>query len=120
MSNTLNGLIRKPHYEEVLNAAIRNENSQHGLLAVGMQRFATEAINNPLFQRVRATMEEELEAEQKQVLEQKSFENNLTRIAVEARVSKDDLSWLVQNLQPPPGPPPPPSSASAATEARID
>ena len=50
------GLVRKPHYEEVLNAAIKDEKSQHGIISVPMQRFATNAINNPLFQRVQATL----------------------------------------------------------------
>ena len=119
--DTLNGLKRKPAYEEVLNLAVKDANSQHNLLSVGMQRFATEAINNPLFQRVKATMEQDMETEQKAILDQKTFETNLTRLSVEARVSKDDLSWLVQNLQQPPPPPPPPSNnASAANEARID
>ena len=121
---TLNGLIRKPAYEEVLNLAVKDANSQHNLLSVGMQRFATEAINNPLFQRVKATMEQDMETEQKAILDQKTFETNLTRLSVEARVSKDDLSWLVQNLQQPPPsanpPPPPTNNASAANEARID
>ena len=62
-----------------------------------------------------------METEQKAILDQKTFETNLTRLSVEARVSKDDLSWLVQNLQQPPPPPPPPTNnASAANEARID
>ena len=101
------GLVRKSHYEEVLNAAVKDTHSQHGILSVPMQRFATQAINSPLFQRVQATLEQDLASEQKQVLEQRGFENNLTRLSVEARVPKEDLQWLVQNLQPPPPPPPP-------------
>jgi len=59
------GLTRKPHYEEVLNAAIKDEKSQHGILSVPMQKFATNAINNPLFQRVQATLTENLDNQQK-------------------------------------------------------
>ena len=44
------GLVRRPHYEEVLAAAIKDKESKHGILSVPMQRFATEAINNLLFQ----------------------------------------------------------------------
>ncbi len=84
---SVQGLVRKPHYEEVLNAAIKDESSQHGLLSVPMQRFATKAINNPLFQRVQATLSEKLETEQKQVLEQRGFEQNIQRLSVEAKVS---------------------------------
>ena len=69
---------------------------------------ATNAINNPLFQRIQQTMTEELDTQQKAVLEQRGFENNLTRLSVEARVSHEDHKWLVENLQQPPPPPPAP------------
>jgi hypothetical protein len=49
---SVSGLKRKPYYEEVLNAAIKSEHSQHGILSVGLQNFATRSINNPLFQRI--------------------------------------------------------------------
>ena len=93
------GLVRKPHYEEVLNLAIKDANSQHGILSVPMQRFATETINNPLFQRIQATLSDSLESEQRCVLEQWNFENHLHNVSVEARVPRDDLQWLVENLQ---------------------
>ena len=64
----MNGLQRKPHYEEVLNAAVRDERSQHGLLSVPMQNFATKAINSPLFQRVQETLSNEIETERKQII----------------------------------------------------
>ncbi len=116
MSTT--GLVRKQHFEEVLNLAIKDTNSLHGILSVPMQRFAMETINSPLFQRYQATLSDTLESEQRRVLEQQTFENHLHNIAVDARVPRDDLQWLVENLQRPPAnppvPPPPPS------EARID
>ena len=105
MSDTYLGLKRKPHYEEVLNAAIKDQNSQHGVLSVPIQRFATQAINNPLFQRVQATLENSMATEQKQVLEHRSFQDNLTRISVDARIPREDLQWLTENLQPPQPPP---------------
>ena len=43
------GLVRRPTFEEVLAAAIKDENSKEGLLSVPMQRFASQMINNPLF-----------------------------------------------------------------------
>jgi len=61
----MTGLVRRPHFEEVLNAAIKDQNSTHGIISVGMQRFATEAISNPLYQRVRATLEADLEGQEK-------------------------------------------------------
>ena len=81
------GLVRKPHFEEVLNAAIKDQSSQHGILSVPMQRAATNAINSPLFQRVQATLTEDLADQQRNVLEQRNFENNVQRLSVEARVS---------------------------------
>ena len=109
------GLRRKPHYEEVLNAAIKDVNSQHGILSVPMQRAAQTAINSPLFQRVQATLTEDLADQQRHVLEQRGFENSVQRLSVDARVSHEDLKWLVENLgggQPPPPPMPPPPAAN--------
>ena len=113
------GLVRKPHFEEVLNAAIKDETSTHGILSVPMQRAAGNAINNPLFQRVQERLGEELADQQRTVIEQKNFENSMQRLSVEARVSHEDLKWLVENLQPPPPPPAPPPPPSAS-DANID
>ena len=82
------GLVRKPTYEEVLNAAVKDQSSQDGLLSVGMQRFATKAINNKLVQRVQETLTSNLEFQQKQIIEQHSYENNLTRLSVDAEIPK--------------------------------
>ncbi len=114
---TLNGLVRKPHYEEVLDLAIKDATSQQGILSVPMQRFARDIINSPLFQRYQATLSSGLEAEQRRILEQQSFENHLHSVSVEARVPRDDLQWLIENIQrPPPHPPMPPPN----TDANID
>ena len=115
---SVTGLRRKPHFEEVLNAAVKDEASQHGILSVPMQRAASAAINPPLFQRVQATLTEKLELEQRQVLEQRGFENSVQRLSVDARVSHEDLKWLVENLQQPP--PPPPMPPQPPSEARVD
>jgi len=110
------GLVRRPHYEEVLAAAIKDKESKHGILSVPMQRFATEAINNPLFQRVQATLEGSLEAQEKKVIEAKVFDENLTRAAMDAKIPKADYKWATENLNPPPPPPAPPPPS----EAKID
>ena len=114
----INGLVRKPHYEEVLNLAIKDVNSKHGIMSVPLQRFATETIASPLYQRVKQTLSEQLENEQRRIVEQRNFENHLHSVSVDARVPREDLQWLVENLQRPPTNPsaPPP----VATEARID
>ena len=110
------GLVRRPHYEEVLAAAIKDKESKHGILSVPMQRFATEAINNPLFQRVQATLEGSLEAQEKKVIEAKVFEQNLTRAAMDAKIPKADYKWATENLNPPP----PPAVPQPPPEAKID
>ncbi len=115
----LTGLRRRATFEEVLNASIVDENSQHGLLSVHMQKAATNAINNPLFQRIQDTVTNTLEKDQRALLERKDFEHSLSRISVEARVPRDDLQWLVENLQQPPPPPPQPPVAPVS-EAVID
>ena len=115
----LAGLRRKPTFEEVLNAAINDESSQHGLLSVPLQRAATRAINSPLFQRLQDTVTNTMENDQKALLERKDFEHNLTRISVDARIPHDNMRWLVENLQQPPPPPPQPPVAPVS-EAAID
>ena len=82
----INGLVRKPHYEEVLNLAIKDANSKHGIMSVPLQRFATETIASPLYQRVKQTLTEQLEQEQRRVVEQRNFENHLHSVSVDARV----------------------------------
>ena len=80
---SIKGLTRRPHYEEVLDLALKDQGSQHGLLSVPMLKYAA-AINNPLFQRVQSTIGEDLSTKQKQIVEQRAFDNNLTRLSVEA------------------------------------
>ena len=109
----MNGLQRRPHYEEVLNAAIRDEKSHRGLLSVPMQNYATNAINSPLFQRVQERLSNDMENQQKQIIEQRSFHDNLTRISVDARIPREDLKWVVENLKGPSPPPPPPTNPKA-------
>ena len=111
----ITGLVRRPHYEEVLAAAIKDKESKHGILSVPMQRFATDAINNPLFQRVQATLESSLQEQEKKVIEAKVFDQNLTKAAMDANVPKMDYKWATENLFPPapPAPQPPPSSSDA-------
>ncbi len=68
------GLVRRPHYEEILNAAVKDRTSQHGILSVPMQNAATKAINSPLFQRINPGIE--LVEQQKLVLEQQQFQHH--------------------------------------------
>jgi len=117
----MSGLVRRPHFEEVLNAAIKDQTSTHGILSVGMQRYATEAINNPLYQRVKATLEGSLEAQERKLVETKIYDQNLHRASAEAQVPKADSKWATENLNPPPppAPPPPPQSDAKIDYARV-
>ena len=111
------GLKRRPHYEEVLNAAHKDQASQRGILGVGLQNFASRAINSPLFQRVQNGIEEKMQGDQRRHVEEQGFQHDVQAMAVDQNVSAHDLRWVVQNLQrPPPVPAPPPQQS----EARID
>ena len=116
----MSGLVRRPHFEEVLDAAIKDLNSTHGILSVGMQRFATNAINNPLYQRVKATMEANLEGQERNLLEAKVYDQNLRRASMDAKLPHADYKWAAENLNPPPPPaPPPPPSDTKIDYARV-
>ena len=112
------GLRRRPQYEEVLAAAIKDKASQHGVLGVGLQNFATRAINNPMFQRVQTGIEEQIKGDQRRLMEEQGFQHDVQAMAVDSGVSHHDLNWAVANIQrpaPAPAPAPPPQ-----TEARVD
>ena len=111
------GLKRRPHYEEVLNAAHKDQASQQGILGVGLQNFATRAINSPLFQRVQMGIEEKMQGDQRRHVEEQGFQHDIQAMAVDQNVSAHDLRWVVQNLQRPPPVPTPPTQQ---LEARID
>ena len=116
----MSGLVRRPHFEEVLDAAIKDLNSTHGILSVGMQRFATNAINNPLYQRVKATLEANLEGQEKNLLEAKVYDQNLRRASMDAKLPHADYKWAAEHLNPPPPPaPPPPPSDTKIDYARV-
>ena len=100
------GLVRRPNFEEVLNAAIKDEHSKDGLLSVPMQRFATKMINSPLFQRAQSTVETELEKQEQNKMEHDDLQNDLHRFSVATGVPQDTMQYVVQNLQQPtPAPP---------------
>ena len=111
------GLVRRPHYEEVLNAAHKDQASQQGILGVGLQNFATRAINSPLFQRVQLGIEGKMQGDQRRHVEEQGFQHDIQAMAVDQNVSAHDLRWVVENLQ---RPPPVPTPAPQQLEARID
>ncbi len=59
----------------------------------------------------------ELVEQQKLVLEQQQFQHHVQNSSVDARVSHQDLKWLVENLQPPAPPQAPPPLSQADSRA---
>jgi len=112
------GLRRRPQYEEVLAAAHKDLATQHGIISVGLQNFATRAINNPLFQRVQTGIEERMQGDQLRLLEEQGFQHDVQAMAVDSGVSRHDLDWVVQNIQRPA--PVPVPQTPPQTEARVD
>ena len=112
------GLRRRPHYEEVLNAVHKDAQSRHGIIGVGLQRFATRAVNNPLFQRVAAGIGEQMQGDQRRLLEEQGVQNDVQMMASDQGVSHHDLNWVVRNLQQPT--PTPTPVAPRQTEAQAD
>ena len=54
-------------------------------------------------------------------MDQTNFKHHVTNPAVDARIRRSDLDYIIGNLQQPPPapPPPPPSNAAAADRARL-
>ena len=115
------GLREKGHFEQVLAAAIKDETHIEGIINPYLANAATRIINSVDFQRVKDRMQDNLQEQEIKHIEQKRFEHNVTNLAVDARVNRADLDYIINNLQqppPPPAPPPPPTDA-AADRARI-
>ena len=109
------GLVRKPTFEEVLAASIKDEQNMEGLLSVGMQRYATNAINSPLFQRMQDAVESDLEKQQTDLIRHNTFQNNVQSMSAATGVPHGTLQHVVQNIaQPPPPPPMPPTITSSS------
>jgi len=115
------GLRKVGNYEETLAAAIKDEQHVAGVINPYLANAATRIINNPEFQRVKDRLEDDLTQQTKMHMDQQNFEHHVTNLAVDARINRSDLDYIVTNLQqppPPPAPPPPPNDA-AADRARL-
>ena len=115
MSTT--GLRKTGNFEATLAQALKDETHVEGIISPYMQNFATRAINNPEFQRMQDTLQENLAEQTKAHLEHQSFQNNVTNLAVEAKVNRSDLEYIISNLQQPTPPPAPPPQTPHDTEA---
>ena len=115
---TLNGLYQRPKYEDILRAAVQQP--KEGILSVPMQRYATRMINDPMFQRHQEAMSQKLEDQVHRTIEHKTFENHVTTMAMEARINKDDMAFLLSHMGQGPSPPPPPSTREAQSQYEAD
>ena len=71
-----------------------------------MANAATKIINNPEFQRVKDRLEDDLTQQTQDHTEQKQIEHHVTNLAVDARINRSDLDYIIGNLQQPPLPQP--------------
>ena len=111
------GLREKGHYEQVLAAAIKDESHIDGIINPYLANAATRIINSVDFQRVKDRMQDNLQEQEIKHLETKRFEHNVTNLAVDARVNRSDLDYIINNLQQPPPPPPPPPPSQPRDDA---
>ena len=114
------GLRKVGNYEETLAAAIKDEQHVAGIINPCLANAATRIIN-PDFQRVKDRLEDDLSQQTRMHMDQTNYENNVTNLAVDARINRADLDYIVTNLQQPPAPPapPPPPNDAAADRARL-
>lgn len=117
----MSGLRRVPTFEEALAAATQDEQRVEGVISPYLQNHATRVINSLDFQRVKDRLTEDLETQERHHVEQKTFTNNIQGLAVEARVNRNDMDYIIRNLQQPPAPPPvpPPSTDIGADRERL-
>jgi hypothetical protein len=103
MSTT--GLRKVGNYEETLAAATKDSQHVAGVINPYLANAATRIINNPEFQRVKDRLEDDLTQQTKNHLDQTNFEHSVTNLAVEARINRSDLDYIISNLQQPSPPP---------------
>ena len=109
MSTT--GLRNIENYEEVLAQAIKDKQHVGGVINPSLANAATGIINNPEFRGIKDRLEDDLTQQTKKHMDQTNFEHHVTNLAVDARINRGDLDYIIGNLQqppPPPAPPPPP------------
>ena len=106
MSSTI-GLRKVGNYEEVLAQAIKDEQHVDGIINPYLANAATRIINNPEFQRVKDRLEDDLAQQTRNHIEEKNFETHVHGLAVEAKINRSDLDYIISNLHQPPAPPAP-------------
>ena len=93
------GLRKVGNYEEVLAAAIKDQQHVDAVINPYLANAATRIINNPEFQRVKDRSEDDLIQQQRAHVEQQTFENHVKNLAVDARINRSDLDYIISNLQ---------------------
>ena len=99
------GLRKVGNYEEVLAQAIKDEQHVGGVINPYLANAATRIINNPEFQRVKDRLEDDLTQQTRNHMDQTNFEHHVTNLAVDAKINRSDLDYIISNLQQPPPPP---------------
>jgi len=116
------GLRKVGNYEEVLAQAIKDEQHVDGVINPYLANAATRIISSPEFQRVKDRLEDDLTQQTRNHMDQTNFEHHVTNLAVDAKINRSDLDYIISNLQqppPPPAPPPQPPHDAAADRARL-
>ena len=99
------GLREVGNYEDVLAQAIKDEQHVGGVINPYLANAATRIIHNPEVQRVKDRLEDDLTQQTRNHMEEKNFEHHVTNLAVDARINRSDLDYIIGNLQQPPQPP---------------
>ena len=117
----MNGLRRVGNFDEALAQANKDDAFRTGTISVTLQNHARNIINSPEFQRVRDRLEDSLQHQEVRHIQEKEFQHNVTNIAVDARINRNDLDYIVNNLAPKAPPPyvPPPRRDDAADRERL-
>ena len=93
------GLRKVGNYEEVLAKAIKDEQHIGGIINPYLANAATRIINNPELQRVKDRLEDDLTQQTEAHMVQTNFEHHVTNLAVDAKINRSDLDYIIGNLQ---------------------
>jgi len=104
----------------VLARARTDEQHVNGVIHLYLANAATKIINNPRFQPVKDRLEDDLTQQTRNHMDQRNFEHHVTNFAVDARINRSDLDYIIGNFQQPPPPPAPPPSQMMPRLTELD
>ena len=100
------GLRKVDNYESVLAQAIKDESHVDWIINPYLANAANRIINNPELQRVKDRLEDDLTKQTRNHIEEKTFETHVHGLAVEAKINRSDLDYIISDLHQPPLRPP--------------